>query len=486
MCCSTSPSHLDRLSLTLMFDLVVIGGGPGGYVAALRAAQLGMKVACIEKEKLLGGTCLREGCIPSKALLHSSHMYHEAIHSFPEHGISVENPKMDISKMLEQKVNGLTSLAGGIDHLFAKNGITRILGVADLLTPSQIQVSPDEHGLGEKCTVEAKNVLVATGSVVAELPFAPIDEDKIVSSTGALDFTEVPERLAVVGAGVIGLELGSVWARLGSKVTVVEYQDRILPGTDLDCAKSLQRSLQRNEKMKFKLNSAVSDITASEGPVSLQFSSRKSGKEAQLEVDKVLVSIGRRPNTQHISRHLGMSRNQWGYLEIDDTFQTSVPGVYAIGDCVPGPMLAHKAEEEGVACVEMLAGMGPKHVHHHLIPGVVYTSPELASVGMTEEQLTAEGVPFRSGSFPFSANSRAKAVGETAGLVKAIAHAETGELLGVHIVGSDASEMIHEAVVAMAMGAKAEEIGEICHAHPTLSEAVKEAMLATEGRAIHI
>ena len=460
----------------MTYDLAIIGGGPGGYVGAIRGAQLGMKVVCIEMRSSLGGTCLNVGCIPSKALLQSSHKYEDATKHFESHGIVVDGVKADIGKMLDRKNKVVSDLTKGIDFLFKKNGVERIEGKAQLQGDGKIIVN------GE--TIEAKNILLATGSVPMEIPNISVDEDTIVTSTGALDFTSVPEHLVIVGGGVIGLELGSVWARLGSKVTVVEFSDTIAPSLDADVIKQFSRSLKK-QGFKFQTKTKVTAVEKTSTGAIVKTEPRDGGDEKIIECDKVLLCIGRKAYTDGLGLDkAGVTINERGVIEVDATFKTSANGVYAIGDVIQGPMLAHKAEEEAVACIEGLNGL-PVHIDHNLIPAVVYTHPEVASIGQTEAQLVELGVQFTSAQFPFIANSRGRAVGETEGFVKILAEKETDKLLGVHIIGAEAGTIIHEAVVVMNYTGTAEDLLRCCHAHPTLNEAVKEACLAIHGRAIH-
>lgn len=456
------------------FDLIVIGGGPGGYVAAIRAAQLGMKVACVEGRGSLGGTCLNVGCIPSKALLTSSGKYAELSH-LAAHGVSVEGASLDVGAMMARKDKTVGDLTKGIAFLFKKNGVELIEGWAAIPAPGQVKVGED--------TYTAKHILIATGSEPSPLPGAETDEVDVLTSTGALALEAVPQHLVVIGAGVIGLELGQVWSRLGSKVTVVEYLDRILPGIDGDTAKLAQRALSKRG-LKFQLGRAVKSVEKTAGGLVLTMERVGKDKEEVLEADKVLVAIGRRPVIKGLGlEELGVAVNARGFIEVGGDFQTSVPGIYAIGDCVPGPMLAHKAEEDGVACVEMLAGVAA-HVDYNLVPGVVYTDPEVASVGATEEALKESGADYISGKFTFMANSRARASGETDGAVKVLAD-PSGKLLGAHICGAHAGDLIAELVLAMAKGATVSDVAAACHAHPSMAEAVKEACLDAMDRAIH-
>ncbi|RBW60658.1 dihydrolipoyl dehydrogenase [Phaeobacter gallaeciensis] len=456
------------------FDLIVIGGGPGGYVAAIRAAQLGLSVACIEGRGALGGTCLNVGCIPSKALLTSSAKFAELKH-LSSHGVSVEGASLDLGAMMGRKDKVVGDLTKGIAFLFKKNGVEHIEGWASIPAPGQVKVGDDVY--------EAKNILIATGSEPTPLPGVEIDEVDVVSSTGALKLDRVPDHLVVIGAGVIGLELGQVWARLGAKVTVVEYLDRILPGIDGEIAKLSQRALSKRG-LKFQLGRALKSIDKTDAGLSLTVDRVGKDNEETIEADKVLIAIGRRPVTRGLGLDdLGVAVNARGFIEVDGAFQTSVPGIYAIGDCVPGPMLAHKAEEDGVACVETLAGQHG-HVDYNTVPGVVYTDPEVASVGLTEEALKEAGTDYFSGKFTFMANSRARSTGETDGAVKVLASPE-GTILGAHICGAHGGDLIAELVLAMTKGATVEEVARTCHAHPALGEAVKEACLDALGRAIH-
>lgn len=456
------------------YDLIVIGGGPGGYVAAIRAAQLGLKVACVEGRGALGGTCLNVGCIPSKALLTSSAKYAEIAH-FSSHGIAVEGASIDVGAMMGRKDKIVGDLTKGIGFLFKKNGVDLIEGWASVPAAGQVKVGEEVH--------EAKNILIATGSEPTSLPGIEIDEQDILSSTGAIALDSVPEHLVVIGAGVIGLELGQVWARLGAKVTVVEYLDRVLPGIDGEIAKLAQRALSKRG-LKFQLGRALKSVDKTDAGLRLTVDRVGKDKEEVIEADKVLIAVGRRPVTRGLGlEELGVAINARGFVEVDETFQTSVPGVYAIGDCVPGPMLAHKAEEDGVACVEMLAGEAG-HVDYNTVPGVVYTDPEVASVGLTEEALKEAGTEYSVGKFAFMANSRARSTGETDGAVKVLADPD-GKILGGHICGAHGGDLIAELVLAMTKGATVAEVAATCHAHPAMGEAVKEACLDAMGRAIH-
>jgi len=464
------------------YDLVVIGGGPGGYVAAIRAAQLGMKTACVEKRGALGGTCLNVGCIPSKALLHSSEMFAEAKNHFAGHGIKTGNLELDLGAMMGRKEKVVSDLTSGIEFLFKKNKVDYIKGAGSIPKPGEVTVAL--NGSGSE-TLAAKNILIATGSESTPLPGVDVDEKQVVTSTGALALAKVPEHLVVIGAGVIGLELGSVWSRLGAKVTVVEFLDRILPGMDAEIAKLTQRVLKK-QGLAFQLGRKVTGAKTAKGGVTLSVEAVKGGKAEELAADVVLLSIGRRPYTEGLGLEaLGVKIDNRGVIQVDGRYQTSVPGIYAIGDCVPGPMLAHKAEEDGVVCVEMIAGQSG-HVDYNLVPGVVYTWPEVAAVGQTEEQLKEAGVDYKVGKFPFTANSRARANAETDGVVKILADAKTDRVLGVHILGPLAGDILAEAVLAMEFGATAEDIARTVHSHPGMGEAVKEAALAVDGRAIHM
>ena len=457
------------------FDVTIIGTGPGGYVCAIRCAQLGLKVAVVEKRASHGGTCLNVGCIPSKALLHASELYAESKHAFAKMGIKAET-SIDFPKMMGFKQEAIDGNTKGIDFLLKKNKVTVFHGTGKIAGAGKVTVGNE--------VIETKHIVIATGSDVAKLKGIDIDEERIVSSTGALALKEIPARLAVIGAGVIGLELGSVYARLGAKVTVIEYLDRILPGMDLDVAKNFQRMLQK-QGFAFKLSSKVTGAAKADAKVTLSVEPAAGGAAEAIEADVVLVAVGRIPYTDGLGLEAaGVTRDNRGRIEVDDHFATNVPGIYAIGDVIRGPMLAHKAEDEGIAMAEILAGQAG-HVNYGVIPGVVYTAPEVAAVGKTEEELKAEGVAYKAGKFLFLANGRAKANQTTDGFVKVLADAKTDRVLGVHIVGPMAGELIHEAAVLMEFGGSAEDLARTCHAHPTLSEAVKEAALAVAGRAIH-
>lgn len=457
-------------------DLVVIGGGPGGYVAAIRAAQLGMNVACVEQEGALGGTCLRIGCIPSKALLEASELYQMAKSHLSEYGIGVAGVTLDLPAMLKRKDGVVSSLTTGIAGLFRKNKITRYTGRGRIVSVGKVAVEGPQPA-----ELTAKKILIATGSYSAPLKGVEVDGNLIGTSTEALSYPDVPQHLIVIGAGVIGLELGCVWARLGAKVTVLEYLNRILPGMDTEIATEAQKVLQK-QGLDFRLGMRVTSARVVGGRCVVECDG-----QSPIECDRVLLAVGRLPNTNDLGlENLNIARNQRGFITVDpNSFETSIPGIYAVGDCIPGPMLAHKAEEEGVACAEGLAGKYC-HVNYDAIPGVVYTDPEIASVGKTEEQLKDSGIPYKKGVFPFLANGRAKAIGRAEGRVKILAHAETDRVLGVHILGAHAGDLIAEAVAAIEFGASSEDIARTSHAHPTLAEAIKEAAFAVDGRTIHM
>jgi dihydrolipoamide dehydrogenase len=457
------------------FDVTIIGTGPGGYVCAIRAAQLGLKVAVVEKRASHGGTCLNVGCIPSKALLHASELYAESKHAFAKMGIKAET-SVDFPQMMNFKQEAIDGNTKGIDFLLKKNKVTVFRGTGKIAGAGKVSVGSE--------VIETKHIVIATGSDVAKLKGIEIDEQRIVSSTGALELKSVPAHLAVIGAGVIGLELGSVYARLGAKVTVIEYLDRILPGMDADVAKNFQRILQK-QGFTFRLASKVTGAAKAKDKVTLSVEPAAGGTPETLDADVVLVAVGRVPYTEGLGLEAaGVKLDNRGRIEVDHHYATNVPGIHAIGDVIKGPMLAHKAEDEGIAMAEILAGQAG-HVNYGVIPGVVYTSPEVAAVGKTEEELKAEGVDYKAGKFLFLANGRAKANQTTDGFVKVLADAKTDRVLGVHIVGPMAGELIHEAAVLMEFGGSAEDLARTCHAHPTLSEAVKEAALAVAGRAIH-
>lgn len=464
------------------FDVVVIGGGPGGYVAAIRAAQLGLKTACVEKREALGGTCLNVGCIPSKALLHSSELYVGALNGMNAHGITLGSVDLDLNTMQEHKDKVVKELTQGVEFLLRKNKIASIKGTGQIRAKGQVGVQLNDGGQRD---LNTKNIIIATGSDVVSLPGVDIDEKRVVSSTGALELDEVPGHLVVVGAGYIGLELGTVWRRLGAKVTVVEYLDRITPGMDFEVAKQFQRLLSR-QGLGFMLGTKVADIDKTSDRLVIRTEPADGGEPETMKADVVLVAIGRRPYTENLGlENVGLTTDNYGRIEVDQNLATAVDGIYAIGDVIAGPMLAHKAEDEGVTLAERLAGQKP-HINYDAIPAVVYTAPEVASVGKTEEDLREAGIAFKVGKFPFSANSRARATGHTDGFVKILADAETDRLLGVHIIGEDAGTMIAEAALAIEFGASSEDLARTCHAHPTLEEAVKEAALATHGLPLHI
>jgi dihydrolipoyl dehydrogenase len=463
------------------YDLIVIGGGPGGYVAAIRAAQLGMKVACVEKRGALGGTCLNVGCIPSKALLHSSHKFAEAKDGLAAYGVKIAGASLDLGAMMARKDEVVKGLTGGIALLFRKNKVEYIDGLGRIAAPGQVVVV---NGKGE-ATLSASRILIATGSDSAKLPGIAIDETRIVTSTGALALAEVPNEMVVVGGGYIGLEMGSVWARLGAKVTVVEFLDSILPNMDAELARVMRRSLEK-QGLAFRTGTKVASAKVDGKSVVLELEPAKGGGREKAAADIVLVAVGRVPYTEGLGLDaLGVVRDNRGFVRVNERFETNVPGIFAIGDVIPGPMLAHKAGDEGVVCAEMMAGQAG-HIDYDVIPAVVYTWPEAASVGRTEEQLKKDGIAYNTGKFPMTANSRARANGETEGLVKLLADAKTDRLLGAHIVAPDAGTMIAELALAIEFSASSEDIARTSHAHPTLNEAVREAALACAGRAIHI
>jgi dihydrolipoamide dehydrogenase len=466
----------------MTYDLVVIGTGPGGYVCAIRAAQLGLNVAVVEKRKTHGGTCLNIGCIPSKALLYASEVFDAAGHDFAALGIQTKGLSLDLPAMMKHKQETVDANVTGVGFLLKKNKIDTFQGLGVITTPGTVEVRPES---GESKTLETKAIVIATGSEVTPLPGVEIDETVIVSSTGALDFAKVPEKLVLIGAGVIGLELGSVWRRLGAKVEVVEYLDRILPGMDSEIAKTFQRLLEK-QGIIFHLGSKVTSVARKAKGASVRFEPASGGETIEREADAVIVCIGRRPYTQGLGLEaLGVALDPRGRIAVDAHYATNVSGVYAIGDVIAGPMLAHKAEDEGVAVAEILAGRAG-HVNYGVIPGVVYTHPEIASVGKTEDELKEAGLAYSVGKFPFTANGRARANRATDGFVKVLADSATDKVLGVHIIGANAGDMIHEAAVLMEFGGSSEDLARTCHAHPTLSEAVKEAALAVEKRALHV
>ena len=462
------------------FDLVVIGGGPGGYVCAIRAAQLGLKTACVESRGALGGTCLNVGCIPSKSLLNLSENFHKAKKDFNQQGIEIEGIKLNIEKMMSNKNKSIQVLTKGVEFLFKKNNVTYIKGKGVLFSKNDIVVYDND----KKNNYKAKNIVIATGSEVASLPGIDIDEKNIISSTGALSLKQVPKKLAIIGGGYIGLEMGSVWSRLGSKVTVFEYLEYITPGMDREISNEFKKILTK-QGINFKMGSKVSSVKNMGDIVSINYTDIKNSKNEKDEFDKVLVSVGRKPYTEGLNlTKLGVKKDNKGRIEVNDKLQTSVKNIYAIGDVIKGPMLAHKAEEEGIAVAEILAGQAG-HVNYDVIPGVIYTSPEVATVGKTEEQLKDEKRSYKVGKFPFLANSRAKVNNETDGFVKILADSKTDKVLGVHIIGPHCGNMIAEMALAMEFGASAEDIARTCHAHPTHTEAIKEAALAVDKRPIH-
>ena len=459
------------------FDIIIIGAGPGGYVCAIRAAQLGMKVACVEKRDTLGGTCLNVGCIPSKALLQSSEHFEETKHKLADHGINVSGVTLDLSRMQARKAEVVGANVKGVEFLFKKNKVTWLKGAGRIVDAATVEVAGVNYG--------AKYIVIATGSESIPLKGVEVDETRIVTSTGALELAEVPQHLVIIGGGVIGLELGSVWGRLGAKVTVVEYLDRIVPGLDNELGKAFERVLKK-QGFTFKLKSKVTAATVDETGVNLTMEPAAGGAAETLRADVVLLAIGRRPHLEGLGlAEAGVALDERGRVKTDVHFATNVPGIHAIGDAIAGAMLAHKAEDEGVALAERLAGQQP-HINYNAIPNVVYTWPELASVGETEEQLKARGQAYKVGKFPFTANGRARAMGDMDGFVKILADAKSDAVLGAHIMGPDAGTLIAEVALAMEFGASAEDVARTCHAHPTLSEAVKEAALAVDGRALHI
>ncbi len=477
LCCDKKGHEMSDV-----FDVVVIGAGPGGYVAAIRAAQLGLKTACIDKRDTLGGTCLNVGCMPSKALLNASHLYHEAAHDLGKFGITTKGVSFDLKEMMATKDKIVHGLTGGIESLFKKHKITWVKGTARMTAKDSIDVDLNDGGTQ---TLKANNTIIATGSDVASLPGVEIDEKKIVSSTGALSLPKVPKHLIVIGGGVIGLELGSVWQRLGSEVTVVEFMDQVLPGMDGEVRKTFGRSLKK-QGIKLNLSSKVTSVETTKSGVKVTFEPVKGGDATTLEADVVLVSVGRRPYTAGLGLEtVGVELDDRSRIKVNHDFSTNVPGVWAIGDVIEGPMLAHKAEDEGLACAENIAGLNG-YVNHDVIPGVVYTFPEVAGIGKTEEELKDAKIDYVAGKFPFTANSRAKANLQTEGFVKILADKKTDRVLGVHIIGADAGNMIAQAATAMEFGASAEDIALTCHAHPTETEAMKEAALAVHKRTIHM
>ena len=463
------------------FDLVVIGGGPGGYVCAIRASQLGLKTACIESRGALGGTCLNVGCIPSKSLLNLSENFHKAKKDFNQQGIEIDGIKLNIQKMMNNKNKSIQVLTKGVEFLFKKNKVTYFKGKGVLFSKNDIVIYESDN---KRNNIKAKNIVIATGSAVTSLPSINIDEKNIVSSTGALSFDKVPKKLAVIGGGYIGLEMGSVWSRLGSEVIVIEYLDHITPGMDMEISNEFQKILTK-QGIKFKMGSRVDSVENKGNTVLITYTDVKKSKKETIEVDKVLVSVGRKPYTEGLNlAKVGVKKDNQGRIEVNDKLQTSIKNIYAIGDVIKGPMLAHKAEEEGIAVAEILAGQAG-HVNYDVIPGVIYTSPEVATVGKTEEQLKSENKSYKVGKFPFLANSRAKVNNETEGFVKILADSKTDKVLGVHIIGPHCGDMIAEMALAMEFGASSEDIARTCHAHPTHTEAIKEAALAVDKRPIH-
>ena len=464
------------------FDLVVIGAGPGGYVAAIVAAQKGMRVACVEKRKTLGGTCLNVGCIPSKALLHASEQYENSIKSNgnEEWGIRYKEVSLDLPKLLKKKLGIVDELTKGIDFLFKKNKVTKYIGTAKILSPNEIEIMNNEKAE----IINADKIIIATGSESTNLPNINVDEKKIVTSTGALELDKVPEKMIVIGAGIIGLEMGTVWRRLGAEVEVVEYLPRILPGIDDEIANNFMKILQK-QGVKFKLAHSVEKAQIINDKVLLSVKDINNNAYDELEADVALVSVGRKPNTNGLGlEKLNLKIDKHGFIETNENFQTSISNIYAIGDVIKGPMLAHKAEEDGVAAVEIINGEAG-HVDYNLVPGIIYTSPEVAVIGKTEEELKAEGIAYNKGTFPLMANSRAKAISHTDGMVKILSDKSTDKILGAHMIGHEAGTVIHELSIAMGFGASSEDVARICHGHPTVNEAIKEAALATYSKAIH-
>ncbi len=463
------------------FDLLVIGGGPGGYVCAIRAAQLGLKTGCIESRGTLGGTCLNVGCIPSKSLLNLSELYHKAKNNFDNLGIEIKDIKLNLKKMMANKNKSVQVLTKGIEFLFKKNKISYIKGKGVLFSKNDIVVYENE----KKTTYKSKNIVIATGSLPTSLPGVEIDEKNVISSTGALSLEKIPNNLIVIGGGYIGLEMGSVWARLGSQVTVIEYLDHIIPGMDREVSREFQKILTK-QGIKFKLDSKVTGASTEKNKkVIVDFVNNKTKVKERIECDKVLVSVGRKPYTEGLNlSKIGINKDDKGRIEVNEKFQTSVQNIFAIGDVIKGPMLAHKAEEEGIAVAEILVGQAG-HVNYSVIPSVIYTAPEVASVGKTEEQLKRLNINYKIGKFPFLANSRAKVNNEADGFVKILADSKTDKVLGAHIIGPHCGDMIAEMVLAMEFGASSEDIARTCHAHPTHTEAIKEAALAIDKRPIH-
>ena len=462
------------------FDLLVIGGGPGGYVCAIRAAQLGLKTGCIEARGALGGTCLNVGCIPSKSLLNLSEIYYKTQKNYNNLGIEVENVKLNLNKMMMNKNKSVQVLTKGVEFLFKKNKVSYIKGKGVLFSKNDVVVYEN----GKKTSYKSKNIVIATGSSPSSLPGIEIDEKNVISSTGALSLNQVPKNLLVIGGGYIGLEMGSVWSRLGSNVTVIEYLDHIIPGMDREVSKEFQKILSK-QGIKFLLNNKVTGVKSEKNKVFVEFISNASKEKGNIECEKVLVSVGRKPYTEGLNlSKIGINKDKSGRIEVDKEFRTSAKNIFAIGDVIKGPMLAHKAEEEGIAAAEIIAGQSG-HVNYNIIPGVIYTSPEVAAVGKTEEELKKLNISYKIGKFPFMANSRAKVNNETEGFVKILADSKTDKVLGVHIIGPHSGDMIAEMAIAMEFCASAEDIARSCHAHPTHTEAIKEAALAVEKRPIH-
>ena len=464
------------------YDLVVIGSGPGGYVASIVAAQKGMKVASIEKRESLGGTCLNVGCIPSKAMLHASEQYENSVkvNGNEDWGIQCKEVTLDLNKLLKKKSGIVEELTKGIDYLFNKNKVKKYLGTAKIISSNEIEINNN----GKIENIHAEKIIIATGSTPTILPNIDIDETHIVTSTGALDLKKVPKKLIVIGAGVIGLEMGTVWRRLGSEVEVIEFLPRILPGMDTEVADKFMKILQK-QGIKFKLSHSLESVKKVDGKVMLSIKDTDTNSLKQIDADVVLIAVGRKPNTSGLGlEELGLATDKHGFIEINNKFESSIKNIYAIGDVIKGPMLAHKAEEDGVAAVEIINGEAG-HVDYNLVPGIIYTAPEVAVIGKTEEELKNDGISYNKGVFPLTANSRAKAIGHTDGMVKILADKSTDKILGAHMIGHEAGTVIHELSVAMGFGASSEDVARICHGHPTVNEAVKEAALATYSKAIH-
>ena len=477
----TTQAVFRSLKMSKVFDVIVIGAGPGGYVCAIRSAQLGMKTACVESRKTLGGTCLNVGCIPSKSLLNLSEYYYKAQKEFNSLGIEAENIKLNLSKMMENKNKSVLTLTKGVEYLFKKNKITHIKGVGSITSQNEVTVTEQS---GKKNIYRAKNIVISSGSNPASLPEIKIDENVIVSSTGALSFDSIPKELVIIGGGYIGLEMGSIWKRLGSNVTVIEFLDHIIPGMDHDVSKEFLKILKK-QGINFKLNSKVTSVNKVKEQAVIDLTNSKTSERERIQADKVLVAIGRKPNIDLLNlKKMNIKIDHQDRIQIDKKFQTSKKNIFAIGDVIVGPMLAHKAEEEGIAVAEIIAGQAG-HVNYDVIPGVIYTSPEVATIGKTEEQLKKENIKFKIGKFPFLANSRAKVNNETEGFVKIIADEKTDKILGVHMIGPHVGNMIAEIAIAMEFGASSEDIARTCHAHPTHTEAIKEAALAVDKRPIH-